>query len=321
MNTDEPLVVIGVPVYNGEKYIIDALESIKIQTYKNFKCHIVNNASTDRTEQLVQEFVTSDPRFKLHSYNEFIDITGNWNRTVQYIDEETKYFKVVQADDVIFPDSLNCHVTLMEKYPGAGLASSYRMIGDRPKGYGLDYFKGNCWNGKEMLLKHLKNEASVIGSNTQNFYRVEHLKKLPFYPEIFLRDDLHFDNRLAYELMLISDLVFSFSITSLTRRQPDSATVTTGKKLNTLIHGRETRLNRFREHFPELNKNYAILRRRYAYFLLINYLMFNKKCIQWHRQNLKRKIKFSEYVAGIFCENIFSRLLFRISKRYFPTGN
>jgi hypothetical protein len=195
-------------------------------------------------------------------------MAGNWNRTVGFISEKTKYFKVVQADDIIFPDALQSHVILMEKYPKAGIASSYRIIGKSPKGYGLDYFKGNCRDGKEMLLKHLKNEASVIGSNTQNFYRVEHLKKLSFYPEIFLRDDFHFDNRLAYELMFISDLAFSFSIASLTRRQSESATITTAKKLNTLIHGRETRLNRFREYFPELNRNYAILRRRYAYFLL-----------------------------------------------------
>ena len=318
MSTEKrPFVTIGVPVYNGEKFIIEALESIKNQTYTNFDCHIVNNASTDKTEELVSEFEKKDSRFALHSYDEFLDMCGNWNRTVQYISEKTKYFKVVQADDVIFPDSLESHISLMEKYPDAGIASAFRMTGARLSGYGLDYFKGNCWNGKEMLLKHLKSEVSVVNSNTQNFFRVEHLKKLTFYPEIFIPEDLHFDNRLAYELFFISDLAFAFKILSLTRRHPESMTISKAKKINTLIHGRENRLNRFKEYFPELERNYSQLRRRYAYFLFINYMMLNKKCIQWHKENLKRKIRFSEYAAGIFWENPFSRLFSLIKRRYF----
>ena len=86
MDTENrPLVTIGVPVYNGEKFIIDALESIKNQTYTNFECHIINNASTDRTIELVQEFEKRDSRFSLYAYNEFVDIAENWNRTVKYI--------------------------------------------------------------------------------------------------------------------------------------------------------------------------------------------------------------------------------------------
>ncbi len=313
---NSPLVTIGIPVYNGEKFIIETLESIKNQTYKNFDCHIVNNASTDKTEELVSDFVKNDSRFILHSFEEFLDIANNWNRTVQYISEKTKYFKVVQADDVIFPDSLESHIRLMEKYPNAGIASAYRMTGDRLSGFGLDYFEGNCFNGKEMLLKHLKSEVSVVNSNTQLLFRVEHLKKLSFFPQIFIAEDLHFDNRLAYEMFLISDLAFAFNILSLTRRHSNSITISKAKRINTLIHGRENRLNRFKDCFPELNSYHAKVRRKYAYFLFINYLTMNRKCIQWHKANLKRKMKFSEFVAGIFWENMFARVLFRIKAKY-----
>jgi glycosyltransferase involved in cell wall biosynthesis len=126
---NSPLVTIGVPVYNGEKFIIEALESIQKQTYTNFECHIVNNASTDSSEALVSEFVKKDSRFKLHSYSKFVDIGENWNRTVEYISDNTKYFQIVAADDIIFPDYLESSVQLMEKYPGAGIATAFRYGG------------------------------------------------------------------------------------------------------------------------------------------------------------------------------------------------
>ena len=312
-----PLVTICVPVYNGEKFIIDALESIKRQTYTNFECHIINNASTDKTRELVTEFVGSDARFSLHTYDEFIDMAGNWNRSVHYISDTIKYLQVIQADDIITPECLESHISLMEKHPSAGIASSFRMVGINVKGYGLDYFEGNKWNGQEMLLKQLKGEISIIGNVTQNFYRVEHLKQLSFYPQIFIPEDFHFDHRLALEVLLISDLVFSFKILCMTKKKhPDSATVTTVRKLNTSLHSRENKLNRFREVFPELNRNYLIVRRKYAFFMLLNYMKFDKRRIRWHKKQLLRKIRFSEYIAGIIYENVFTRAYFIIKQRY-----
>lgn len=319
---DKPLVMIGVAVYNGEKFIIDALESIKSQTYINFNCHIVNNASTDKTKELVSEFIKNDDRFILHSYNEFIDMAGNWNRTVQYISDETKYYLLVQADDMITPDCLESHILLMEKYPSAGIATSFRLGGTNVAGHGLDYFKGNLWDGKEILVKQLKGEISIIGNNSSTFYRVEHLKKLTFYPEIFINEDFHFDHRLALEVLLISDLVFSFKILTLikkinNKKNPESATATTVNKLRTNLHARENILNRFRVLFPELNKNYVKVRRQYAFFIIINYLKFDKNRIQWHKKHLRRKIRLPEYIEGIIYENIFVRLYFLLKQRCF----
>ncbi len=307
----KPMIVIAIPVYNGEKYIIEVLESIKNQTYDNFECHIVNNASTDKTEELAENFIKEDNRFKLHTHTDFVGLIANWNRTVDYIPDGAKYFKVVQADDYLFPDSLESHVELMEKYPGAGIGSSYRLLGTSAYGFGIDYFKGNCQNGKEVLINHLKGDAEITGSITQLFFRIEHLKKVPSYPEIFIPEDFHVDTRLAYEMFLISDLAFAFKVLNYTRRHDDAATITTVEKVNTYIHAQENSLNRFRTVFPELNKKYVEVRRSYAYFLFKSFLMNNKECMQWHKSNLKRKIKLSEYLAGIFWKNRFGVKLAR----------
>ena len=54
-------------VYNGEKYLAESIESILAQTYKDFECIIVNNASTDGSLSIMQEYAKKDPRIRLAS--------------------------------------------------------------------------------------------------------------------------------------------------------------------------------------------------------------------------------------------------------------
>jgi glycosyltransferase involved in cell wall biosynthesis len=234
LHKNAPLVSICIPVYNGARFITQVLESIRNQTYVNLKCHIVNNASTDDTEKFSLEMEKNDERFKVHTYNDFANIVTNWNRTVNHIDNDAKYFKVVQADDYLAPDSIESMVDLMEKYPSAGIGTSYRIIGDKVYGFGINYFEGNFHNGKNMLLRHLFEKTEVTGSITQLFFRIEHLKKVETFPQIFNPEEFHDDTRLAYEMMFLSDMVFAFKILNFTRRHQGAETITTVDKHNTL---------------------------------------------------------------------------------------
>lgn len=58
------LISIVVPIYNVENYLRECLDSIKNQTYKNFECIMVNDGSTDSSQQIAEEYLT-DSRFKL----------------------------------------------------------------------------------------------------------------------------------------------------------------------------------------------------------------------------------------------------------------
>lgn len=64
MPHSQPTVSIGMPVYNGEKYIRDALDSLLAQTYTDFELIISDNASTDSTEQICREYATRDARIR-----------------------------------------------------------------------------------------------------------------------------------------------------------------------------------------------------------------------------------------------------------------
>ena len=206
----DDLVSVGVPVYNGDKYIGEALDSMLNQTFRNWECNIVNNASTDNTEKIVQEYINKDKRFKLHNYSEFLPIVGNWNRTVLHISENAKYFKILQADDWLDSLYLAEMVSIMEKNPTIGICSSYRIDGNVVNCDGLDINEGQFYKGKEMLIRHINQEVDITGSATTVLFKVEYLKKLPQYPEIHDPDDFHCDTQLAFEMMSVSYVGFVF---------------------------------------------------------------------------------------------------------------
>ena len=64
MSKSESSVSIGLPVYNGEKFIRNAIDSILSQSYKNFELIISDNASTDSTQEICLEYAKNDNRIK-----------------------------------------------------------------------------------------------------------------------------------------------------------------------------------------------------------------------------------------------------------------
>lgn len=110
-----PMVSIGIPVYNGEKYLATAIESLLAQSYTDFEIIISDNASTDRTQQIAEEYVVRDPRIR---YDRMASNGGailNFNRLVEM--SRGKYFKWAAADDVCAPQYLEVLVEMMEQDP------------------------------------------------------------------------------------------------------------------------------------------------------------------------------------------------------------
>ena len=80
MNERAPKLSIGLPVYNGEKYLPDALDDLLGQDYEDFELIISSNASTDGTDEICREYASKDRRVS-HSRNDCnIGATPNWNR-------------------------------------------------------------------------------------------------------------------------------------------------------------------------------------------------------------------------------------------------
>ena len=306
-NSTEGFVSIGVPVYNGEEFLHDALSSIMNQTYTNWECNIVNNCSTDRSKEIAEEFVKKDKRFKLHQYEEYYPLVPNWNRLVNHISSDAAYFKVVQADDLIYPEYLEEMLKIMTQHPTVGMVSSYRIDGKKIMCDGLDIMEGNFYEGKDLLLKHLREEVDISGSITTLLFRTKYLKQVPDYPNIFNEKDLHCDTLLAFHFMNLSDVGFVFKVLSYTRWHENAYTSRFNVRFNTFYNSRENRLFTFRHIHPSLKKEYRIHRKRYAYYYMIKKLSGARSCIKWHREYITRKFTFGEYLSAFITLNIISR--------------
>lgn len=110
-----PKVSIGLPVYNGEKYLHEAIESVLKQTYQNFELVISDNGSSDRTEAICREFAQSDERVFYYRSDENRGASWNYNRTFKLSTGE--YFRWLAADDMLAPTLLEKSVKVLQENP------------------------------------------------------------------------------------------------------------------------------------------------------------------------------------------------------------
>ncbi len=101
-----PRVCIGVPVYNGERWLRQALDSLLGQTLHDLELVISDNASTDDTARICREYVASDPRVHYYRNPENVGVASNYNAVFRRA--SAPYFKWASASD-------RCDPTMVEK--------------------------------------------------------------------------------------------------------------------------------------------------------------------------------------------------------------
>src|SRR5215813_7302249 len=124
---DQPLVSVITPVYNGELYLRECIESVLAQTYRNWDYTIVNNCSTDRTLEIAREFAARDSRLRIHNNETFVRVIPNHNIAFRQISPASKYCKPVAADDMLLPECLERMVCLAEKHPNVAMVGAYGL--------------------------------------------------------------------------------------------------------------------------------------------------------------------------------------------------
>lgn len=111
---NKPTISLGMPVYNGEAYLEEALDSILAQALTDFELIICDNASTDSTEKICRAYAAKDGRIRYTRNETNIGAAANYNRVFALATAE--YFKWVAHDDTIAPDYLEkCLAVLKEK--------------------------------------------------------------------------------------------------------------------------------------------------------------------------------------------------------------
>ena len=120
-NFSKPRVTVLLPVYNGENFLANAIESILNQTFTDFELIIIDDGSTDSSKIIASSF--DDTRIRIEENNSNIGLIATLNKGLKLARGD--YIARMDADDLSFPDRLKKQVFFMDSHPEVGISGSY----------------------------------------------------------------------------------------------------------------------------------------------------------------------------------------------------
>jgi glycosyltransferase involved in cell wall biosynthesis len=206
---NRPRVTVLMPVFNGEKYLGQAIESILGQTFGDFEFLIVDDGSTDRSLEICRSY--ADPRIRLERNGANLGLITTLNRGIERAGGE--FIARMDGDDISFPERLERQVRFLDENPGVGLCGTWYEkafpdrtetvkppAGDREIRFYLG-FENVILHPSVMLRKSLLethglryDEACRYAEDYEFWCRCARHTKLAIIPEALVRYRCHPDN-------------------------------------------------------------------------------------------------------------------------------
>ncbi len=111
----KPQISVILPVFNAEKYLAQALESLRYQTYKNFEVIAIDDGSTDTSYQILKTYAKLDPRFRIYKNPKNLNIARTLNRGLKLA--KGQYIARMDADDISLPNRFSQQLKYLKKHP------------------------------------------------------------------------------------------------------------------------------------------------------------------------------------------------------------
>src|SRR5688572_4568925 len=124
----QPLLSIGVPVYNSERYLRQTFDALLAQTFGDFELIVADNASTDGTEAICREYAAGDSRIRYYRSGVNVGAAQNYRRVFELATGE--YFKWHASDDLIEPTFVERCIDALSDSPDVVLAYSKTQLVD-----------------------------------------------------------------------------------------------------------------------------------------------------------------------------------------------
>ncbi|WP_392530783.1 glycosyltransferase family 2 protein [Nostoc sp. C117] len=177
MSSNQPRLSIGLPVYNGEKFLKEAIDSLLAQTFEDFELIISDNASTDRTEEICRTYAKKDRRISYYRNDKNIGCACNFNRVFELSSGE--YFKWAAYDDLHAADFISKCVQVLDQDSSIILCHTQVYFIDEQGNFLQNYnikLKTDSLKPQdrfqELLAKHLSYQCYGV-------IRASALKKIP----------------------------------------------------------------------------------------------------------------------------------------------
>lgn len=165
MNTSSPIVSVVMPTYNRADLLPRTIESILSQDFDDLELLIVDDGSTDNTDQVIKGIQDRDPRLR---YLQFVENRGiGFARQAGLQHVGGKYIALADSDDIWLPGKLKTQVDMLEKYPEIEI-----LFADF---WDIDYVKGTETSGfaetqagiKHLTVRHIVEDLWFIDSGVE----------------------------------------------------------------------------------------------------------------------------------------------------------
>ncbi|HKY98489.1 MAG TPA: glycosyltransferase family A protein, partial [Gemmatimonadaceae bacterium] len=207
MTEHQPHVTVITPVYNGEAYLAECIESVIAQRYSSWDYIIVNNCSTDNSLDVASRYAERDSRIRIVNNEVFVDVVESHNIAFRLLSPESKYCKIVSADDWIYPECLERLVAVAERHPSVGIVGCYGVtnrgirVSDVPLG-------SEMFSGEAICRMHLLG-SQILSAYTSVLYRADLIRKWrPAFAVTVPSADIHW----SLQLLQHSDFGFVHQI-------------------------------------------------------------------------------------------------------------
>lgn len=201
-----PYVTVLMSVYNAGDYLVQAIQSILEQSFRNFEFLIINDASTDRSREIILSF--NDPRIVLVDNANNIGLTRSLNKGLKLA--RGRYIARMDADDIAMPERLKKQVDFLDAHPDYGLVGTYFQLYPSGKIMRVPVqdeeirtfmlFSNTFAHPSVMFRKELVdryqlyyNEELLAAQDEELWYRMSKYGKIYNLPEVLLQYRVHPD--------------------------------------------------------------------------------------------------------------------------------
>ena len=215
-----PRVSFVTPFFNTEKYLEGCIESVLWQTYQNWDYVLVNNRSTDGSARIAEKYAKQFPeKIRVEHNSEFLSQVQNYNHALRFISPESRYCKVVQADDWLFPECVKSMVAVAEAHRTVGIVAAYELEGEQVCLDGLPY-PSPVVSGREVCRLYFLEGKYLFGTPTSLLLRSELVRSRdPFYHECLAPFE---DGHACFDLLKTWDFGFVHQVLTYSRRDNES---------------------------------------------------------------------------------------------------
>jgi glycosyltransferase involved in cell wall biosynthesis len=161
-----PAVTVGVPVYNSEEYLAETLRSILAQTFTDFEILISDNASTDGTEAICNDFARVDPRVRYVRRQRNMGAPRNYNVLVALA--RGRFLKWSSSNDIIQPQFLAACVPILEARDDVVLVYTRTRYFDAVSGSVLDHADNLDLQGDDAVERYKQCDQRLMANNIMN---------------------------------------------------------------------------------------------------------------------------------------------------------